>query len=243
MMHEWLNVGYQKERISGSATDALCPCCGLQHVDQSHMFRCPSASVRNTINQGLKTMAKVFRRDNIPSGIARTFLNKVSKATADPSPRVPVQCPEAGIACKAQDRLEAIAIIRGHHHKQWYFIISKTCKKRTHPSDEDEKKTKKNKSPLELCATLVSEVWCLFKKIWENRNDCLHHPTDMPLAHINDRLNEHLTHYKRNKNALLAYTNRRWIKHPEHVMQSWSLKKKCHLLRVLDGWHSNTKPR
>ena len=96
---------------------------------------------------------------------------------------------------------------------------------------------------MELCATLVSEVWCLFKKIWENRNDCLHNPTGIPLAHTNDRSYEQLTHYKHNKNTLLAYTDRSWIKHPEHVMQSWSLKKKCHLLRVLDGWHSNTKPR
>ena len=147
MMHEWLNVGHQKEQISGSATDALCPCCGLQHEDQNHMFRCPSASVRNTINQGLKTMTKVFCKDNIPSGIARTFLNKVSKATADPSPQVPVQCPEAGIACKAQDRLGAMAILRGHHHKQWYYAISKTYKKRTHPLAKMKRRQKRT-SPL-----------------------------------------------------------------------------------------------
>ena len=86
MMHEWLNIGHQKERISGSATDALCPCCGLQHEDENHMFCCPSTSMRNTVNQGLKTMAKVFCRDNIPSGVTITFLNKVKRATADPSP-------------------------------------------------------------------------------------------------------------------------------------------------------------
>ena len=77
MMHEWLNVGHQKEQIIGSATDALCPCCNLQNEDQNHMFRCPRTSTRNTVNQGLKTMAKVFCRDNIPSGVARIFLNKV----------------------------------------------------------------------------------------------------------------------------------------------------------------------
>ena len=26
MVHDWLNVGHQKKRISGSATDALCLC-------------------------------------------------------------------------------------------------------------------------------------------------------------------------------------------------------------------------
>ena len=26
MMHKWLNVGYQKEKMNGSTTDVLCPC-------------------------------------------------------------------------------------------------------------------------------------------------------------------------------------------------------------------------
>ena len=125
-------------------------------------------------------MAKVFCRDNIPSRIARTFLNKVSKAKTDPSPQVPVQCPETGIACKAPDRLGEMAILRGHHHKQWYYAISKTYTKRTHPPGEDKKKTKKNKSPLELCATLVSEVWRLFEKIWRTGTTaCTTPPTSL----------------------------------------------------------------
>ena len=34
MAHEWLNIDNRKERINSSATDALCPCCGLEHEDQ-----------------------------------------------------------------------------------------------------------------------------------------------------------------------------------------------------------------
>ena len=40
---------------------------------------------------------------------------------------------------------------------------------------------------------------------------------------------------------MLAYTNRHWIKQPEHVVRNWSHKKKHHLLCVLDGWHSKHK--
>ena len=36
-------------------------------------------------------MEKVSRKDNIPSGVARNFMNKVKQATMDPSPRVTVQ--------------------------------------------------------------------------------------------------------------------------------------------------------
>ena len=57
-----------------------------------------------------------------------------------------------------------------------------------------QKKTQKDKSPLELCATLVNEVWRFFEKIWENRNECLHNLSGIPLAHIDNRLNEQLTH-------------------------------------------------
>ena len=83
-----------------------------------------------------------------------------------------------------------------------------------------QKKTQKDKSPLELCATLVNEVWRFFEKIWENRNECLHNPSGMPLTHIQDRLNEQLIHYKRNRNSMLIYTNRHWIDRPEHVIRN-----------------------
>ena len=95
MMHKWLNVGHQKERINGSATDALCPCCGSEHEDQRHMFRCHSVTTRNAVKEGLKTMEKFFRKDNIPSGVTRSFMNKVKQATASPFPQATVQCSQA----------------------------------------------------------------------------------------------------------------------------------------------------
>ena len=64
--------------------------------------------------------------------------------------------------------------------------------------------------------------------MWENRNDCLHNPTGAPLAHIDEKLNEQLVYYKRNRKSLPTYTDRHWIKHPEHVIRSWSHKKKRH---------------
>ena len=40
---------------------------------------------------------------------------------------------------------------------------------------------------------------------------------------------------------MLAYIDRHWIEHPEHVIRSWLHKKKRNLLCVLDGWHSKHK--
>ena len=104
-------------------------------------------------------------------------------------------------------------------------------------------KRHKDKSPLELCATLIREVWRLFETVWENRNKCLHNSTGAPLAHINERPNEQLVHYKHDRKSLLTYRDRHWIEHPEHVIRSWFHKKKRQLLRLLDGWHSKHKTK
>ena len=95
MMHKWLTVGRQKERINGSATDALCPCCGLEHEDQDYMFCCQCTTTRLAVKEGVSTMKGVFTRDNIPSGIAKSFTNRAKCATANPSPQLAFQCPEA----------------------------------------------------------------------------------------------------------------------------------------------------
>ena len=165
MMHKWLNIGHQKERICGSATNALCPCCGLEHENQDHMFCCQSAKTRRMIKEGLKIMEKVFRKDNIPSEMARSFLNKAKQATAEIFPLAIVQCPEAWNAVEAQDDFGTMAILRGHRHNQWYYAMSKTYQKRSQSPGAINNKTPKDKSPLELCATLVRETWCLFETI------------------------------------------------------------------------------
>ena len=135
-----------------------------------------------------------------------------------------------------------MAILRGHHHKQWYYAIARTYIPETHQTPRSRRqKRPKDKSPLKLCATLIREVWRLFETVWENRNDCLHNPTGTPSSHIDERLNEQLIHYKRNWKSMLTYTDRHWIEHPEHVIRSWSHKKKRELLRVLDGWHLKHK--
>ena len=40
---------------------------------------------------------------------------------------------------------------------------------------------------------------------------------------------------------MLNYSDRHWIEHPEHAIRSWSYKKKCQLLCVIDDWHSKHK--
>ena len=80
--------------------------------------------------------------------------------------------------------------------------------KRAKPPGADNQKRSKDKSPLELCAALISEAWRLFETVWENRNDCLDNPTGAPLTHIDEQLNKQLVHCKCNKKSLLTYTDR-----------------------------------
>ena len=80
-------------------------------------------TTRLEVKEGLSAMERVFTRDNIPSGIAKNFMNRVKRATADPSPRLAFQCPEAWDAGEVQDSLETMAILRRHYHKDWYHTI------------------------------------------------------------------------------------------------------------------------
>ena len=98
-----------------------------------------------------------------------SFMDRVRRATTDPGPRAIFQCSEVWDAGEAQDSLRTMAILRGHHYKDLYYAIKQTYQPR-------------NKPPLELCATLVREVWRFFEKIWENRNNCLHNPSGEPLS-------------------------------------------------------------
>ena len=237
MMHNWLNVGHQKERIHGSATDALCPCCGIKHEDQDHMFQCQSESTRKAVNTGIAAMKKALQRDNVPPAISIAFINRVKQATSNDGVRETVQCPHARCAGDAQDTLGTMAILRGHHHREWFYAIQDTYQKRPSIPGDPKRRQPKDKSPLELCATLVQETWRFFELVWESRNHCLHNPEGTALEHIETNINDRLLHYKRNSKALLHYGDRHWIEFPEHTIRGWKFQRKHRVLRVLDGWH------
>ena len=59
------------------------------------MFLCQCRAIRLAVKEGLSIMKRVFTRDNIPSGIAKSFTNRAKRATANSSPQLAFQCPEA----------------------------------------------------------------------------------------------------------------------------------------------------
>ena len=240
LMHEWLNVGKQKERIHGSATDALCPCCGTAHEDQDHMFQCQSEPTRDAIKTGLENMEKTFRKDNMPPAVTMAFMNRIRQATAQTHIKQVFGCPWAWNAGEEQDTLGTMAILRGHHHKSWFYAIQESYSKRTSPPGKGKKKVK-DKPPLELCVTLIRETWRLFETIWETRNNCLHDPTGAQLAHLDSQLTERLIHYKRKAGELLHHHDRHHINYREQTITSWKHKRKYRLLKILDGWHQKFK--
>ena len=133
-----------------------------------------------------------------------------------------------------------MAILRGHHHKSWFYAIQQTTLKRTFPPGNGRKKTKE-KPPLELCVTLIRETWRLFERIWETRNNCLHHPSEAQLAHLDSQLTERLINYKRKASTLLHHHDRHHINYREDTITSWEHKRKYRLLKILDGWHQKFK--
>ena len=46
MMHNRLNVGHQKVKITKNEEAGTCPCCGDAHEDQDHLYQCAHAESR-----------------------------------------------------------------------------------------------------------------------------------------------------------------------------------------------------
>ena len=59
--------------INGSATDAFCPCCSLEHEDQDHMFQCQSKQTRDATKPGIVITETAYHRDNILPAVTKKY--------------------------------------------------------------------------------------------------------------------------------------------------------------------------
>ena len=171
MMHNWLNVGHQKVKITKNAEAGTCPCCGSAHESQDHLYQCTHAEMKQTVHESIAQMEKIFLNENMPPGVTVAFTRLVRKAVGITEGLVECQCREADKAAGLQAELGPAAILRGHHHVSWVTAIMTTYRKRTYPPGTDKSKRKKDKSALELSAILVRECWNLFENVWAMRND------------------------------------------------------------------------
>ena len=249
MMHLWLNLGHQKMKISKIEKDGICPCCGTEHEDQDHLFKCENEDTRLTMRRAIREMEETLIKENLPPGVRLAFMEKVRRSTNTIDTPVIYQCDSARKASEQQDRLGSAAILRGHHHVEWVEAIFKTYKPRVYPPNTPKKNKKKDKSALELSAILVRECWNLFEKVWKTRNDKVH-DTDGILSktkHIH--LTEELMRFKQNATTLLHYTDHNMIDYPENIIHSWKRSRKEKMIALLTRWHKRfvierrTKPK
>ena len=171
MMHNWLNVGHQKVKITKIAEAGTCPCYGSAHESQDHLYQCTHAEMKQTVHESIAQMEKIFLDENMPPSVTVAFTRLVRKAVGITEGLVECQCREADKAAGLQAELGPAAILRGHHHVSWVTAIMTTYRKRTYPPGTDTSKCKKDKSALELSAILVRECWNLFENVWAMRND------------------------------------------------------------------------
>ena len=233
MMHNWLNVGRQKQMIDEALNDGLCPCCGLEVEDQEHLYTCTHVEMRETLEKGIDELQLGLYKANVPSSTYIAFVDIIRRLTN--STREPKQwtCPKATLAAERQSTLGTHAIMRGHLHTQWCETIRETYRPRPPPPGWDS--PPKDKSPLDMSALLVEEVWNLFEKLWAKRNEILHkddsHAAKSETSHLTDQLLE----YRRNRQRLLAVGDHHLIERPVEDIVRMDRKNKRRLYKLLES--------
>ena len=130
MMHEWLNIGEQKAKMH---QDDTCPCCGDAIEDQLHLYRCSHARMEQAKEEALVTISKRLNKDKIPPAIVMEFTNQLRATTQSTSARQQYACNVAWEAGEAQRTLGSMAILRGHHHKDWATVCRDTFRRPVDP--------------------------------------------------------------------------------------------------------------
>ena len=135
----------------------MCLCCGDAHESQDHLYQCTPAKMKQTVQESIVQMEKVFLDEDMPPGVTVAFIRLVRKAVGITEGLAECQCREVNKAAELQAELGPSAILRGHHHVSWVTAVMTTYRKRTYPPGTDKPKRKKEKSALELSAILVRE--------------------------------------------------------------------------------------
>ena len=98
MMHNWLNVGHQKAKITKNAEAGTCPCCGSAHESQDHLYQCTHAEMRQTVHESIVQMEKAFLNENMPPGVTVAFARLVRRAASITEGLAECQCREVNKA-------------------------------------------------------------------------------------------------------------------------------------------------
>ena len=144
MMHHWLPIGHQTERVTGIHSDGTCPCCGKAHEDQDHLFTCQHHAVKEARSEAADSAETHLLGQNLPPAVVIAFMNVVQKATGLTKTDKSFECPHARKAAEAQSSLGSKAILRGHIHTE-LFMPLKTRTENKHTPQLPGRGTKRTK--------------------------------------------------------------------------------------------------
>ena len=226
-MHGWLNIGNQKEKMG---KDPLCPCCGKCNEDSLHLFQCKHTAMQKAFDDQMKTMQDSLLKDRVPHAVVNGLRSMIYHAAHRGPPFYSeIESPFVQTAIEAQESLGMEAILRGFHHIQWVETISKLW---VAPQAQRDGKTPKCKSPPELAASLVTQVWDLFEALWSKRNEILHSPESALLQRIDRDCTERFLEFKRNQTEWFRSTDRFMIDVPLCDFLSWPRDRRRSLLHT-----------
>ena len=196
MMHHWLNVGKQKLLFEQILDNGKCPCCGTAEEDQEHLYTCDHPDMRSTLEAGITAIVEACYNANIPKGVSRAFVDNIRRATKSTRPPERWTCEDATIAAELQDSLGTFAILRGHHHADWVRTIKETYRPRQPPPGS---KPRRDRSPLDMAALMIEEVWNLFHSLWDMRISILHGNDGFSARHEASQATQQLITYRTNR--------------------------------------------
>ena len=182
--------------------------------------------MRETVETGLKAIETKLCKENIPIPVRLGFVEELRKVTQTNCGRKAWCCEHTDRAIRGQETLGSLAILRGHHHKEWAYAIAETYRPRTQQPGRPQKR---DKTPLEMSVVLVEEVWNLFNSLWETRNEILHDENGPSKKSEDSQLLHQLLTYRRYRTRLLAPSDRKIIEYDISEIKTWiRIKKEEH---------------
>jgi hypothetical protein len=176
-MHNWLNTGYQKKKIDQAAVDD-CPVCGAQEETWQHMFQCNHAD-----SIAIRTLAITkFKSKLISLGTApilrETLCYKIAQWCNMPTlqaPRIPDDDVGEVIGDAVEDQqiigwdnfMKGRMCIRWKMAQEMFKLALPTC------NGYDRER---------WASTVITEIWSIFRHIWNARNAHLH--SEMEESHF-----------------------------------------------------------
>ena len=194
LMHGWLNLGVQKERMGD---DPTCPCCGRCDEDSLHLYQCENLNMMKAFTDQMAKMKEALIKDRVPRAIVDGFMGMIYKsAHQDPPYYIGNESPLVQAAIESQESLGMEAILRGFHHMQWVEVITKLWQQ---PQARRYGSTPKCKHPTELVISLVTQTWDLFEIMWAKRNEILHGPETALIDKVDRECTNRFLKFKRHQ--------------------------------------------